>query len=81
MAPSLAVAYVLFAALTVWLVVRASLHALAGLTGLMGGEDRLSGERLAIAAVSGALLAVASATAMGAGALIVQLALMLQRPH
>lgn len=80
MAPPLTVAHVLFAALALWLVVRASLHALVGLADLMRGEDTLSQERLAVAALSGALLALAAATALGAGTLVVRLALAIQRP-
>ena len=79
MAPAAVVAYVLFALLAVWLVVRASLHALVGLNGVMR-EERLNGERVAVAAMSGALLAVATATGLGAGALVVRLALMLRPP-
>ena len=78
-APVVVVAHVLFALLAVWLVVRASLHALVGLNGVMR-EERLSSERVAVAAMSGALLAVATATGLGAGALIVRLTVMVRPP-
>jgi hypothetical protein len=74
LAPAVVVAQALFAFLAVWLVVRASLHALVGLSGAMR-EETLNGERLAVAALSGALLAMATATALGAGALIFRLLL------
>ena len=78
MAPA-AVAYILFAVLAVWLVVRASLHALVGLNGVLR-ESTLNGEHVVVAAMSGALLAVAAVIGLGVGTLIVRLALTLLSP-
>ena len=79
MSPSVVVAQILFALLVVWLVVRASLHALVGLNGAMRDET-LTGERLVVAALAGALLALATASGLSAGALIVRLMIMPPRP-